>query len=500
MNDPQDRRMADLFEMELRHKAELDPGNEWELVWFLGLPLETRCSYMRILEARIDQDARRQFLFRQSCYRQRNWRQPTTACMHIGVSQEPMAYGWNSLNRRKRRKPARYRRRKHRATDTRPYQEAPPDPVDPDSEITDVVLQAQGYNPMTGNQEYSYTPRTLTGPAEPIHYPPFTLYPPTDPIFVDGEPFDPIAAYLIAAGHHQRTPWEHYSFEDAALAIRDMNYLAPGFFDLLIDALFPDGLRDIRSAIHVNQYAEAHIQFPTDVQRKNLGGALYASAMTLLIANPDAPHAAWHLESVLNIIRQHHLLDEEPILGTLLRFLPYTRVDGKPIPEIHTLLRNEITRLRTSSTADVKKRRKEKYWVGMIFKHTWLDVLGLIIGWDEACKADEEVIIAAEIDELPRGRGQPFYKVLDTDGNLTYLAEDQMVQPPSLIAVFEREQTAAWDIVRALMQHRMSIIEPVFTRVEVSEELGRIWFVPSASAAEEYPDDTALGEEYMRKP
>ncbi|KAG8684604.1 hypothetical protein FRC08_013603, partial [Ceratobasidium sp. 394] len=112
MSDPQDRRMADLFEAELRHKANLDPGNSWELIWFLRLPLEVRCSYMRILEARIDQESTRRFLFRQACYRQRNWRTPTHQCMFVQTEEPPRPFA--SLSKRQRRKPIEYGRSRTR--------------------------------------------------------------------------------------------------------------------------------------------------------------------------------------------------------------------------------------------------------------------------------------------------------------------------------------------------------------------------------------------------
>lgn len=50
--------------LELRNRAASDPGNTWELIWFLGLPPDVRQSYTRILEARIDQDPYRNFLRR----------------------------------------------------------------------------------------------------------------------------------------------------------------------------------------------------------------------------------------------------------------------------------------------------------------------------------------------------------------------------------------------------------------------------------------------------
>ncbi|QRW04735.1 hemimethylated DNA-binding domain protein [Ceratobasidium sp. AG-Ba] len=121
----------------------------------------------------------------------------------------------------------------------------------------------------------------------------------------------------------------------------------------------------------------------------------------------------------------------------------------------------------------------------------------VILGWDEICYAEEDQIIGAGVDSLPRGRGQPFCGVIGADRTLKYGAEDDMVQLPSLGSSSESEQKLNWDVVRTLLSTRFSPIERGFGRVEVDEERGRVWFVPAASMAEAYPEDTALGMEYM---
>jgi hemimethylated DNA binding protein len=37
---------------------------------------------------------------------------------------------------------------------------------------------------------------------------------------------------------------------------------------------------------------------------------------------------------------------------------------------------------------------------------------GVIFGWDPECTADEDWIAAMQVDRLPSGRHQPFYRVL----------------------------------------------------------------------------------------
>ncbi|KAG9074418.1 hypothetical protein FRC06_010713 [Ceratobasidium sp. 370] len=297
MSDPQDRRMADLFETELRLKAELDPGNTWELIWFLRLPLETRCSYMRILEARIDQESTRRFLFRQACYRQRNWRDQTRECTLI-QAQEP-SRPFASLGQRQRRKPIEYGRSrtrkprnlpsmlrsdpavpvppaapKHRATaqcarakskpttmvsprDDPPGQDAvPPRPPTPDGlrlallEDEELRIQASGYDPATLDVQM-FSPRTPVTPPEPARYDLFPLYAPGGgPIVIDNKPVPRLIAYMVAAGRHYVAPWQNYSIQQAAYDVSVVELATPGFLARLIMVLFPLQPIDWAAAVH----------------------------------------------------------------------------------------------------------------------------------------------------------------------------------------------------------------------------------------------------------
>ncbi|QRV90547.1 hemimethylated DNA-binding domain protein [Ceratobasidium sp. AG-Ba] len=236
----------------------------------------------------------------------------------------------------------------------------------------------------------------------------------------------------------------------------------------------------------------------THIQTETRAAALYASAMTFLVGRPQAADAARFVGGVVSVIKEQFPLDTEPVLSRLLEFVSDSNV-GVTNPEIGMHLRNSIARLRDPSV-EVKKRKNEKYWIGMIFRHAKFNYVGVILGWDEVCKAEERWMIEAGVDALPRGRGQPFYTVLAKDGSSRYVAEENVVQLPSLATSWEPEQNLNWDVVRALTLIGTSTIEQTFSRVEVDEELGRAWFVPAVSTAEEFPDDTALGVEYMQKP
>ncbi|KAG8778121.1 hypothetical protein FRC12_025156 [Ceratobasidium sp. 428] len=285
MSDPQDRRMADQFETELRRKTELDPSNGWELVWFLQLPLETRCSYMRILEARIDQDATRQFLFRQSCYRQNNWRNPVTDCMIINasVSSRP----WASLGKRQNRKSHEYGRmrvgrprkpRRPRSTAIPAQPPAPPaapivptlPPMSPSvSDVTpprpstpaglreavrsDEPLHAfaQGHNPYTLDNQI-FSPRSLITPPEPVQYPPYPLHirPKGMLVAPDGRQVPRVFAYWIAAGRHLVAPWRVHTLQEAANDMLELDAVTPKILLSLAKVLCPSGLGNLHDAAH----------------------------------------------------------------------------------------------------------------------------------------------------------------------------------------------------------------------------------------------------------
>lgn len=53
-----------------------------------------------------------------------------------------------------------------------------------------------------------------------------------------------------------------------------------------------------------------------------------------------------------------------------------------------------------------------KYFAGMVLRHKAYHYLGVVVGWDPTCSATEEWIEQMNVDELPRGRDQPFYHVL----------------------------------------------------------------------------------------
>ena len=56
--------------------------------------------------------------------------------------------------------------------------------------------------------------------------------------------------------------------------------------------------------------------------------------------------------------------------------------------------------------------RLVKFRVGQVFLHKRYGYYAVIIGWDHKCRAADEWIAQMDIDRLPGGRNQSFYKVL----------------------------------------------------------------------------------------
>jgi F-box protein 21 len=61
---------------------------------------------------------------------------------------------------------------------------------------------------------------------------------------------------------------------------------------------------------------------------------------------------------------------------------------------------------------DTEEQKKVQYKIGQIFQHKRYGYEGFIIGWDSRCTADPRWVHQMRVDELPRGREQPFYNVM----------------------------------------------------------------------------------------
>lgn len=80
----------------------------------------------------------------------------------------------------------------------------------------------------------------------------------------------------------------------------------------------------------------------------------------------------------------------------------------------------------TTFAASGHRKPEPKFYVGEVFRHIIYRYTGVIFGYDLKCEADERWIGSMGIDALERGRHQPFYNALLTDGSRRYVAEDNI--------------------------------------------------------------------------
>lgn len=106
------------------------------------------------------------------------------------------------------------------------------------------------------------------------------------------------------------------------------------------------------------------------------------------------------------------------------------------------------------------------YRIGMHFQHQRYGYEGAIIGWDIKCGAEQRWIDQMGVDDLPRGRLQPFYNVVADDNTVRYVAEENITPSRKLPS-----------------ESLLALAGRYFKRYDT--ELGR--FV--SNMKDEYPDD-----------
>ncbi|TKA27896.1 hypothetical protein B0A50_03961 [Salinomyces thailandicus] len=90
--------------------------------------------------------------------------------------------------------------------------------------------------------------------------------------------------------------------------------------------------------------------------------------------------------------------------------------------------------------------------IGMHFKHKRYRYSGMIVGWDTRCGAEPAWIEQMRVDDLPRGREQPFYNVVADDKSMRYVAEENIVEvnerPDDVLMSVAGRYFKRWDETR----------------------------------------------------
>ncbi|KAH6916986.1 hypothetical protein BKA70DRAFT_1382030 [Coprinopsis sp. MPI-PUGE-AT-0042] len=141
-------------------------------------------------------------------------------------------------------------------------------------------------------------------------------------------------------------------------------------------------------------------------------------------------------------------------------------------------------------TLDLKRRvegQSPEFFVGMGIRHAKFDYQGVIYGWDATCKQSEQWMQQMGVDNLSKGRNQPFYHV--------FVASEVVPSSPRYVA---EENIIPIEVDEALVTALFSRIDGagkqfghvVFNREGEGQSFsGR--FLQSPESRNVYPDDEA---------
>ncbi|KAF8751473.1 hypothetical protein RHS01_08215 [Rhizoctonia solani] len=222
MSDSKDRHLADLFEIELRRKADLDPGNYWELVWFLQLPLR--------LDAVICESLRRELTRTQpeNTFRAQVKSSPNHPTFKPAVKANQYTV------------PARLPLPMSFVMLCQPLQHLHATPW-----YAPVTLN-QCRSPKVPNTppepESGPEPVTEQVPEEAAQCEPFPEpYPENGSLWVKDALMQEDLAYFVAVGHYLRAPEVGYTIKDAAGDLYVLEYVAHEFYSSLFHAFLVEG-------------------------------------------------------------------------------------------------------------------------------------------------------------------------------------------------------------------------------------------------------------------
>ncbi|KAF8741749.1 Hemimethylated DNA-binding protein YccV like, partial [Rhizoctonia solani] len=226
--------------------------------------------------------------------------------------------------------------------------------------------------------------------------------------------------------------------------------------------------RAANNILHSVTSVRVQHRMDTLVSSETRAAALYASATTFLIARPEAADASRFIGGIMSVVKEYFPLDTEPVLARALCGL----LMRDPHQSIGFQLRHVVDRLKQEHIV-MKGRGSVQWWVGLVFRHRKFGYIGLVLGWDRECRADEDWVVAVGVDQLPRGRHQPFYSVIGEDGGTRYVAEENIMPLPTAPNEAGEQDRVGWSNVHEFMTNSTWTIEQTFSRVEVNEELGR---------------------------
>ncbi|KAL9091326.1 MAG: hypothetical protein Q9165_004960 [Trypethelium subeluteriae] len=154
----------------------------------------------------------------------------------------------------------------------------------------------------------------------------------------------------------------------------------------------------------------------------DMDGSFYGALWSMILLDPD--NRRNYLHHIVQFFQEGFIIDVDLIENTIFPMFS-TTPESEAIMNLIQDVRSRdraarpITR-RTPDTSNVK------YRVGQKFEHRRYHYEGVIIGWDDRCRASEAWMRQMDIDRLSQGRHQSFYNVLVADKSNRYVAEENI--------------------------------------------------------------------------
>ncbi|KAI9654982.1 MAG: hypothetical protein M1821_005735 [Bathelium mastoideum] len=151
-------------------------------------------------------------------------------------------------------------------------------------------------------------------------------------------------------------------------------------------------------------------------------GAFYGVLWSMILFDPERRRN--YLHHIVQFFQQGFTVDVDLMENTI--FPMFRRVpEGQGILKLIQEIRNG-----DSSAKPVVRRTANssavRYRVGQVFEHRRYHYEGVIIGWDNLCRASEAWMRQMDVDRLNNGRHQSFYHVLVADKSSRYVAEENI--------------------------------------------------------------------------
>ncbi|CAJ2504188.1 Uu.00g115820.m01.CDS01 [Anthostomella pinea] len=155
--------------------------------------------------------------------------------------------------------------------------------------------------------------------------------------------------------------------------------------------------------------------------------AWYSILWSMLVLGDSEPAAAVHHRRQVLPYLVEHFQTHFPNDIALIERIPPMFTQGRE----HQLMTELVASARhvdygVKTVCPRNHDTQVQHKVGHYFKHRRYGYEGFVVGWDTHCAAEPAWIEQMRVDDLPRGRDQPFYNIVADDKSVRYVAEENI--------------------------------------------------------------------------